>query len=251
MSPGPVHRSGAATRFGPGLLLYFRSPGTPPPRACHHRDTRRHSPGHTSTREAKPGWHDRGSIAIANLGGGRLGGAGCWVTVSKGGGPAPAIPEHSVQQPARGTWRSPSTPPPEPSRGQHRTRERPQRVDSCRSARNGRMSAPALKLTSMTRQAKRWPERRPHTGLKAWARASAPSPSRALAPITTSGPQRRARAARGASPRGKGARLQAHTAAFSAAKSAKRRGAWPVRRSTSGLMPDAQPCLYTWFRLMK
>ena len=116
MSPG-LHRLSAPSRLGSALLLYLRSPSTPPPRASHHPGLRS-APNHRAfraisrragaPRRTMPG--DRRSW-VNVLGGRRLGVVGCRVTVSKGGGPNPVASQRAGGE-ARGTWRSPGTPPP-------------------------------------------------------------------------------------------------------------------------------------------
>jgi hypothetical protein len=142
VSPGPVHRSGAPTRLDPGLLLYLRSPCTPPPRACDDRGRSPHAPHRTSFRaeplraEGLSSWHHWWFASTANLGGGRLGVVGYGVTGGKGGGPDQVASKRLSGQPARGTRRSPGTPPP-----RARSHGRPPRPEPLRRRRRSALGA--------------------------------------------------------------------------------------------------------------
>ena len=118
VSPGPVHCASASSRTDPALLLYLRSPHTPPPPSL---------PPPRSSVDARQGGAPRqfarrarasrgrmsGDRSGANvLGRRRLGVVGCRVTGGKGGGPEPVDARRLSGEPGRGTRRSPGTPPP-------------------------------------------------------------------------------------------------------------------------------------------
>jgi hypothetical protein len=129
VSPGPVHRSGASIRPEPGLLLYLRSPGTPPPRACGDRGRSHHAIRSTSScvkplrAERSAHGHHRWLASTDHLGGGRLGGAGYWVTVSRGGVGVRAWTERSVSFDHGGHGGHPVPRPPEHSPTLSRTQK--------------------------------------------------------------------------------------------------------------------------------
>ena len=143
LSPGPVHCSGASGRPDPGLLLYLRSPGTPPPRACGDRGRSHHSGLLTSflvrpvlaarIAEGHRPWH----ASTEDLGGGRLGVVGYGVTGGKGGGPDRFDSKRWRGEPARGTRRSPHTPPPR-ALSNKRTNEQPRTTATGRMRKSSR-----------------------------------------------------------------------------------------------------------------